>query len=71
MTLAEVRQALFEALHQMEDEYHVGHTHNAALYIHPTDSVGEPVVVRNSLGRVVNKVTKKGAYHSAADEYNL
>ncbi|MDT3379634.1 hypothetical protein RNI52_20060 [Labrys neptuniae] len=71
MTLAEARQAIFETLNQIEDEFAVRHTRNLNLFINPTDESGEKVVVRNSLGGVVSRVTKKGRYRSAADEYNI
>lgn len=71
LTMTQVRQALFEALAQVEDEYAVHHSRNVTLFINPTDEVGEKVVPRNSLGGVVTRVTKKGPYRSAADEYNI
>ncbi len=71
LTMAEVRQALLEALNEIEDEFAVRHTRNASLFINPTDEAGDKLVVRNSLGGVVSKVTKKGPYRSAADEYSI
>lgn len=71
MTLAEMRQALFEAVCELEDELAIRHTRSASLYINPTDGLGENVVARNSLGGVVSKVTKRGPYKSAADEYSI
>jgi hypothetical protein len=71
MTIAEMRQALFEATCEIEDEFAVRHTRHATLFINPTNEVGEKVVVRNSLGAVVSRVTKKGAYRCAADDYNI
>jgi hypothetical protein len=71
LTMAEVRQAIFEALNEIEDEFAVRHTRNATLFINPTDETGGKLVIRNSLGGVVSKVTKKGPYRSAADEYNI
>lgn len=69
LSFKEMRQALFEALHEIEDEFAIGHSRGAVLFINPTDGCDENVVARNSLGRVVSKVTKKGPYRSAADEY--
>ena len=71
MTTAELRQALFEMIGQLEDECRVRRTCNATLYINPVDERGEKIVVRNSLGAVVNNVTRRGAYRCAADEYNI
>jgi hypothetical protein len=70
MSLAELRQALFETLHEIEDEYRLRHSFGAVLFINPTDGLGEKIVARNKLGRRAEKVTKKGAYRSAADEYD-
>lgn len=71
LTMAEVRQAIFEALGQIEDEYAVRHSRNVTLFVNPTNEFGDKVVVRDSLGAVVSRVTKKGAYRSAADEWNI
>ncbi len=69
VSFAEMRQALFEALNEIEDEYAIRYSRGAVLFINPTDGLDENVVARNRLGRVVSKVTKKGPYRSAADEY--
>ena len=44
MTLAEVRQALWEALQRLESEYAVEYSRGATLYINPTNELGEDVV---------------------------
>ena len=41
MTLAEARQAIFETLNQIEDEFAVRYTRNLNLFINPTDEVGD------------------------------
>jgi hypothetical protein len=71
MTLAQMRQALFEAICELEDELAIGHTQSASLFINPTNGLGEKVVARNSLGGVVSRVTKKGPYRPSAEEYNI
>lgn len=71
LTMAEVRQAIFEALCEIEDEYAVRYTRNVNLFINPTNEIGDNVVVRNRMGGVVSRVVKKGAYRSAADEYHI
>ena len=71
LTMAEIRQAICETLCEIEDEYAVRHSRNVTLYLNPTDEVGDKVVVRNRLGGVVSRVTKKGPYRSAADEYHI
>ncbi len=71
LTMAQLRQALFEALCEMEDEYGVCHSRNVTLYLNPTDEFGERVVVRNRLGAVLSRVNKKGCYRCAAEDYNI
>ncbi len=70
MSIAELRQALFETINEIEDEYALRHSSGAVLFINPTDGLGDRVVLRNRLGHQVKKVTKKGAYRSAADHYD-
>ncbi|WP_341857961.1 hypothetical protein [Sinorhizobium medicae] len=69
VSFAEMRQALFEALNEIEDEFAIRYSRGAVLFINPTDGCDENVVARNRVGRVVTRVTKKGPYRSAADEY--
>lgn len=70
MSFAELRQALIETINEVEDEYALRFSYGAVLFINPTDGLGEKVVPRNRLGGQVKKVTKKGAYRSAADRYD-
>lgn len=67
--LHEIRRALCEALGEIEAEYSIRHSRGAILYINPTDGLGETVIARNKLGRVVSRIMKDGPYRSAADEY--
>lgn len=71
LTMAQVRQAIFEALGEIEDEYNLRHSRNVTLFVNPTNEHGEKVILRDSLGKVVSRVTKKGPYRSAADEYHI
>jgi len=71
MTLAEIRQALFEELHKLEEGYAVRFSRGATLYLNPTDEFGEDVVVRKQTGEQVTKIFSRGPYRSAADEYKL
>jgi len=43
MTIADIRQALFEQLHELETKYAVQHSRGATLYINPTNAFGEDV----------------------------
>jgi hypothetical protein len=68
MTIADIRQALYEKLHELEDDYAIHHARGATLYVNPTDEFGEPVVARGPDGRIVAKMHCRGPYKSAADE---
>lgn len=71
LTMAQVRQAIFEALGQIEDEHNLRHARNVSLFMNPIDEFGEKVVLRDERGKVLSRLTKKGPYRSAADEYNI
>lgn len=69
VSFKELKQALFEALGEIEDEYAIKYSAGCVLFINPADETGERVVARNRLGRQVTKVIKKGPYKSAAEDY--
>ncbi|MEZ5551552.1 MAG: hypothetical protein R3E82_11725 [Pseudomonadales bacterium] len=70
MTIAEVRQALFEKLHEIEDDYAVRFSRGATLYINPTNGFGDDVVPRDRAGYKVENIRSEGPYRSAADEFD-
>jgi hypothetical protein len=69
LRIAEIRKTLSEALGELEAEHAIRYSRGAILYINPTDGLGEEVVARNRLGRIVSKIMKDGPYRSAADDY--
>lgn len=71
MTLAEMRQALFEMLHSVEEDYAVRYSRGATLYLNPTNGFGDKIVARNKIGEEVTKLHSKGPCRSAADEYRI
>ncbi len=71
LTMAQLRQAIFEVLGEIEDEYNLRHARNVTFFVNPTDEFGEKVILRDERGKVLSRVTKKGPYRSAAEEYNL
>ena len=71
MTLAELRQELFEQLHRIEDDYAVRYAQSVTLYLTPTNGFGDEVVPRNTVGHKVDKVYSEGPYRSAADDFKL
>jgi hypothetical protein len=71
MTIADVRQALFEKLNDLEEDFAIRHSRGATLYLHPTNGFGDEVVPRNRAGRQVDKMFSDGPYRCAADEFKL
>jgi len=71
MSIAEIRQALFEMLHEIEDDYSVRYSRGATLYINPTNGFGDDIKPTNKYGRSVDKINSTGPYRSAADDYKL
>lgn len=65
MTIAEVRQALFEKLREVECDHAVRYSLGATLYINPTNGFGDEVVPRT------NKLYSTGPYRAAADDFKL
>jgi hypothetical protein len=71
MTIADIRQALFEQLHDLEINYSVKFSRGATLYIHPTNGIGDDVIPRMAGGRPLTKLHSIGPCRSAADQYKL
>ncbi len=71
MTIGEIRQALFEKLLELEDEYAVRFSRGAKLFINPTNGFGDDVDPCNKHGCTVNKLYSRGPYRSAADEFKV
>ena len=71
MKMADIRQALFEQLHDLETNYSVKFSRGATLYIHPTNGFGDDVFPRTAGGRLLTKLYSMGPYRSAADEHKL
>ncbi len=71
MTIADVRQVLFEQLHELETKYAVKFTRSATLYVNPTNGFGDDVTPRLPGGQELKVIYSTGPYRSAADEENL
>lgn len=71
MTMADIRQALFEQLHDLETNYAVRFTRGATLSINPTNGLGDDVFPRAAGGRELKKLHSTGPYRSAADKFKL
>jgi hypothetical protein len=70
MTLAEIRQALFEKLQEVEEDCSVRYSQGATLYINPTNGFGDRIEPRKH-GRRIEKLYSEGPYRSSADEYKI
>lgn len=68
MSMADIRQALFEKLNELEEDLAVRYSRGATLYINPTNGFGDDVEPRKH-GRSVDKLYSDGPYKSAADKY--
>lgn len=71
MSLAEIKQALWEKLAEAEDELAVRYSRGATLFINPTNGFGDQVTPRRKDGEAVSGLTSRGPYRSAADDFNL
>ena len=69
MTIAEIRQAIFEQLSHLEENFSVRYSRGATLYINPTNGFGEKITPRDNDGGELEKLHCRGPYKSAADEY--
>ncbi len=70
MSMADIRQAIFEKLHEIEDDLAVKFSRGATLYVNPTDGKGHSVEPRRH-GRKVKQLDSDGPYRSAADDFKL
>lgn len=71
MTMAEIRQAIFEKLTELEEEFAVRYSRGATIYINPTNGFGDDVTPHNKAGYKVEKIYSTGPYHSAADDFKV
>lgn len=71
MSIADIRQAIFEKLHELETDFAVKFSQGATIYVNPTDGKGSHVVPHTRDGRALNKMNSQGPYRSAADEFKL
>ncbi|AVD81749.1 hypothetical protein C4Q28_06030 [Pseudomonas sp. SWI6] len=71
MTIAQLRQTLYEKFKELEEDYGVQYFKGATLYTNPVNEFGEGVVLRNKCGQQVNKLQSNGPYKSAAEEFKI
>jgi hypothetical protein len=71
LTIADIRQVLFEQLHELESTYAIKFSRGATLYVNPTNGFGDAVTPRLPGGRELTVMYSTGPYRSAADEEKL
>jgi hypothetical protein len=71
MTLADIRQALFEQLCALEDEYAVRYSCGATLYLNPTNGFGDDVTPRMAGGANCESSTARDRTNALRMSYDL
>lgn len=71
MTIAEIKQALWEQLAEAEENLAIRYSRGATLFINPTNGFGDNVTPVRSDGKAVTDLNCNGPYKSAADEYKI
>ncbi|PLC04584.1 hypothetical protein CY658_12130 [Variovorax sp. RO1] len=71
LTMAQLRQAIFEQLVQLENVHALAFSQGATLYVNPSDGCGSPVELKAKDGRKVTKILSDGPYRSAAEDYKI
>jgi hypothetical protein len=71
MSLAELRQCIFEQLHIMEDRFAVRHTSDVTLYLNLTNGFGDAVTCRDSRGHEISTMCAQGPYEPAAITFDI
>lgn len=71
MSIAELRQAIFEKMQEAESEFGVRYSRGATVYINPTNGFGDNIQPCNRHRQTVEKLYSEGPYKSVADDYKL
>lgn len=71
MSIADIRQAIFEKLHELETDFAVKFSQGATIYVNPTDGAGSHVVPHTRDGRALTQMQSQGPYRSAADDFKI
>ncbi len=69
--MVQLRQAIFEAMMELEEGMSVRHSKGATLFINPTNGFGMRIKPVDDNGVEVKVLHREGPYPSAADEYDL
>lgn len=71
LTIPEIRQAIYEQLARIEEEFAVRYSLGATLYIRPSNGFGDKVKPIDRAGEEIRKLNTRGPYRSAADDFGL
>jgi hypothetical protein len=71
LTMAQLRQVIYEKLLELEDDYALAYSQGATLYVNPSDGRGSPVELKAKDGRKLTKIFSEGPYRSAAEDYKI
>lgn len=71
LSMDALRQALFEQLSELEEQFAIAHSRGATLYVNPTNGNGDTVVARTRDGRQVTRLESAGPYRSAAEQFKV
>ncbi len=69
LSIPELKQAIFELLQELEDEYQVCHSKNISLYLTPTNGSGDKIYCKNRYSKKVDTIKCYGPYRSVAEKY--
>lgn len=71
LTIAQLRQAIYEKLHELEEGFALGYSQGATLYVNPSNGLGDPVQLKTREGRKLEKMVSEGPYKSVADDFKI
>ncbi len=69
LSIPELKQAIFELLQELEDEYLVRHSKNISLHLTPTDGTGDRTYCNNRYGKKIDTIKCYGPYRSITEKY--
>ena len=71
MSIPELRQAIYEQLRTLEEQFTVRFSKDVTIYMTPTNGFGEEVSCRDITGREVPVLYSNGPYKSVAESYEI
>lgn len=71
MSIPELRQAIYEQLRTLEEQYTVRFSKDVTIYMTPTNGFGEEILCTDMMGREIPVLYSNGPYKSAADSYEI